>query len=470
MPYVAAAEISFLEALKQKIIPKKIEKTSSKNISQPRSNDSVRSKPIATQLQSIEQVPHKPIASPSTTIEPIQVLPNERKLEIDAYADSTPAHVTHSVAALAGYLSGVGFDDKSRARVLYRWVTKNIDYDAEGFFSGKLRNQSVDFVLKNRLAVCQGYAQLVESIGKAMGLDIHVVTGWSKGYGYTPGQTFVGQTNHAWNAVQIDGQWRLMDPTWGAGYLDERNQFVKSFQEHYLFTPPDIFIIDHLPQNSSWQLLLNPISSEQYADLVFTKPAFWRLGFRLGDHKHVRITAPDRTTINLELTQNVRVAAKLINANTNITLNGNHTLAQVSSSDAKVDVVFPKSGEYILRLFANEQDVSGPLNWVMDYRITAHSGAPESTFPNAYDSFTARQVTLIEPLTGLLKSGTQYRFHLRVPDAVSVAVVTNGIWKNLTKNEDEWIGEVAVTLGNPTVFAKFKSTNQFVGLLAYTSN
>ena len=407
--------------------------------------------------------------TPTQPVGQLQVLSSAQLAAVDAYTDAAPTSVTQSVAALAAYLSGVGPDDHSRVRALYRWLARNIDYDVGGFRSGNFGNQSADSVLRRRSAVCQGYAQLGESIGRAMGLNIKVISGWSKGYGYTHGQRFSGPANHAWNSVQIDGQWRLMDPTWGAGYLDEQMQFVRRFEPHYFLTSPDAFVVDHLPQDPSWQLLARPITSEQYAKLAFVQSAFWRLGLRLGDQPDVHISAQDRLSVSLGVTQPVRMSARLVDAATRQAINGDYTLVQVSATEARVDAAFPQSGDYILRLFAEVRDSEGPLEWVMDYRITAHRGEQDSAFPSAFDAFTARQVKLLEPVTGILKAGQIHRFRLRVAGAISVQVITGGVWKKLVQSGEEWRGDVVTATGNSTVVAKFDTAAKFTSLLEYTA-
>jgi len=47
------------------------------------------------------------------------------------------------------------------------------------------------------------------------------LSGYSKGYGYKIGQTFQGNSDHAWNAVYLDGRWHLLDSTWGSGTVDD---------------------------------------------------------------------------------------------------------------------------------------------------------------------------------------------------------------------------------------------------------
>jgi len=387
---------------------------------------------------------------------------------VDAYADAAPASAEQSVQALAAYLAQAGPDDLTRARALYRWIAGNIDYDVNAFRSGSHGDQSADGVLRSRSSVCEGYARLSEAVGAAMGLQVQVVSGWSKGYGYTTGQRFDGPTNHAWNAVRIDGRWRLMDPTWGAGYLDQQMRFVRRFQEHYFLTAPDAFVFDHLPQDPQWQLLDRPVTAEEYVDLAFVRPTFFALGFGIGSHRHSRIAAVDRVSVTLGVTQPVQMSATVLDAGTGRQLEGDYALVQVGGGQARVDAAFPGPGDYLLRLFAKPQGAEGSLSWVMDYRVQASRGTSEAAFPMSFGAFGARGVTLLEPLTGLLQAGRTYRFRLRVPGALDVAVVAGGQWTHLTQSGEEWAGEAAAAAGNVVVYAKYDPTGNFTGLLRYT--
>jgi len=396
--------------------------------------------------------------------------PAGRLAAADALADSAPAAAEQSVASLAAYLSQAGSDDLARARALYRWVTGHIAYDVRGFRSGSYGDLSPDGVLRSRSSVCEGYARLSEALGTAMGLEIRVVSGWSKGYGYTTGQRFDGPTNHAWNAVRVGGRWRLMDATWGAGYLDQNMQFVRRFQEHYFLTAPEEFVFDHLPQDPEWQLLERPVTAAQYEDLVHLRPPFFLSGLRIGSHSSARFAADGRATVTLGVTRPVQLMARVVSVATDRPLEGELTFVQVGATEARIDAVFPGAGDYLLRVFAKPLGAQGQLNWALDYRVQSTAGSPDAAFPLAYGAFGERGATLVEPLSGVLQAGRSHRFRLRVPGALDVAVVAGGQWTHLVLSGEEYAADVSVpAAGDVTVYAKYDPTSQFTGLLRYSA-
>jgi hypothetical protein len=384
----------------------------------------------------------------------------------DAYADAAPARAEQSVSALAAYLARSGPDELTRARALYRWVTGHIAYDVAGLRAVNVGDASAEDVLRRRVSVCEGYARLTAALGSAMGLEIGIVEGWSKGYGYVPRQ-FDGPTNHAWNVVRIDGNWRLIDPTWGAGYIDQRMHFVRRFQPYYFLTSPESFVFDHLPLEARWQLLQRPVSRAAYTDMVRVQPMFFAAGFRIASHSREQIVTDDHVTITLGVTEPVQMMAQLVDAGTGRPVPGEFAFVQVDDAKAEVRAFFPSAGEYVLRLFAKPRDAAGALEWVLDYRVRASRGAGAAAFPLAYTGFGASGAWVLEPLGGILKPARTYRFRLRAPGAIDVAVLAGNVWTHLAHDGEEFSGTVPVAAGDNVVFAKYDAGSKFVGLLKY---
>jgi len=183
--------------------------------------------------------------------------------QIDRHALAAPADEEQSLAGLANYLARPCKTDIEKTRAVYRWMTDRIAYDFDAFRrGGRYRNDEPETVLTARKAICEGYAGLFADLCKRMGVTAVKISGFGKGFGYRSRVTF-SRTNHAWNAVQIDGKWRLIDATWGAGFI-QGDKFVKRFSEFFFLTPPETFIFTHFPQENRWQLLDVSITQKQF--------------------------------------------------------------------------------------------------------------------------------------------------------------------------------------------------------------
>ncbi|AGJ91037.1 MAG6410 family transglutaminase-related lipoprotein [Mycoplasma putrefaciens] len=86
----------------------------------------------------------------------------------------------------------------------YAWITKNVkyDYDKEKLF----KNQSAHSALVERSTVCTGYAKGFQMICDELGIPCKVKEGSSS-------REANSEVKHAWNAVELDGEWYYVDPT-----------------------------------------------------------------------------------------------------------------------------------------------------------------------------------------------------------------------------------------------------------------
>ena len=185
--------------------------------------------------------------------------------QIDEHARNAPANVTNDVNELAAYLAGPATNDLEKVRSFYVWIAENITYDVRTFLHynpNRYQKVAPNEVLDKRKAVCQGYAELFQAMCQLNDIPCYLIPGYSKGFNV--GNKDFAHADHAWNAVNIDGQWHLLDVTWGSGGLTDQLKFVKEFNEAYFLTAPEIFIRDHMPLDPMWQLLDCPVSMASF--------------------------------------------------------------------------------------------------------------------------------------------------------------------------------------------------------------
>lgn len=185
---------------------------------------------------------------------------NYRK--ISKRSQSSPRIYSLSVYHLANYLAAQTKTDLEKVRSIYVWISHNITYDMKGYNADKLPDYRPQAVLNNKVAVCEGYAKLFDALCHESGVRSAIIRGYSKGYGYKPGDRF-DVSNHAWNAVFIDGRWQFIDVTWAALKSND-SKLIRPFSDKYFLAQPELFIVDHLPEIPAWQLLSSPISKEDF--------------------------------------------------------------------------------------------------------------------------------------------------------------------------------------------------------------
>jgi transglutaminase-like putative cysteine protease len=187
-----------------------------------------------------------------------------------------PASAETSIDAVAQYIASQETDPMLRVKALHDYVADRIAYDAPNYFAGIYPPQDAETVFQRRVAVCAGYAKLLEALGQAIGEEIVYVTGDSR----SSTSDLEGQ-GHAWNAAKISGQWYLIDPTWDSGSVSRESGFTKSYRTDYLFPPPEVMGITHYPKDESFQLRSQPITRGEFLRQPMMRARFFAEGMEL---------------------------------------------------------------------------------------------------------------------------------------------------------------------------------------------
>lgn len=205
---------------------------------------------------------------------PGETVENRSYDTIDEWAFNAPQSAATSVAELATYLVEPCEDDFDKARVIYSWLAANISYDTESYFGDTQAPQDANSVLNSGIAVCAGYANLYQALADQMSLQVITISGHGKGYSYSEGAAIT--PNHAWNAFNVEGSWHLLDSTWGAGYVDNDQQYCALFKEYWFDVDPDEMIFTHFPMDPAAQHTERTFTKNEYSELPPYDPTVFR--------------------------------------------------------------------------------------------------------------------------------------------------------------------------------------------------
>ena len=101
----------------------------------------------------------------------------------------------------------------------------NVTYNLPGLLTNNLGDNDAESVFKTGLSVCAGFANLFKKILKVYcGLECKKISGEAKGLEVANSKN---DNSHAWNAIKIEGDWYLVDSTWGSGHSDSNNNYVR---------------------------------------------------------------------------------------------------------------------------------------------------------------------------------------------------------------------------------------------------
>lgn len=173
-------------------------------------------------------------------------------------------------------------DPWAKTRAMFTWVAAHLEYECSQDGLPALGSVSLDQVLRTGRSQCAGYANLLQYGLRAMGLETITIRGVArtakKDLWWEEDKV---KPNHAWNAVKIDGQWRLLDATWASGASDADCQVItREFAPFYFDPPPILFALSHLPSDSQWQLLERPVSREAFLAGPLYHDPFYETGVK----------------------------------------------------------------------------------------------------------------------------------------------------------------------------------------------
>ena len=123
-------------------------------------------------------------------------------------------------------------DDNEKAKILYEWIGRNIEYDdekAKRILNNDFRLNLVllQLLLKERYLF--DYSCLYIAMCRAVDLDVRLITG--------EGFNGISWVSHAWNQVYVNNQWINVDTTFykGGNYynssrfnMDHRNASLEA--------------------------------------------------------------------------------------------------------------------------------------------------------------------------------------------------------------------------------------------------
>lgn len=277
---------------------------------------------------------------------------------------SVPSNISSSVsqnpkknvAALVNYLTeGLG-DDSLKVRVIHDWICDTIAYDADMYFSGKVKKQDWESVLKGKKALAPGYVDLFNKMCSLAGVESVTIKGWFKGFGY--GDSIPDDPNHVWNAVKIGSSWKLVDVTLDTGSLEQRT-FIKRYSTQWLFLNPEQFLYSHLPEDSSHQYVDSSkvLSKEQFKTEPYVPGVFFQYGFSFNGR------VPDyRTTISGPVTYEFQLSSPAVSVLGGIcekvTMVKADNATWISRSGNKLSISFdvPTAKEYQAFVYACHSD------------------------------------------------------------------------------------------------------------------
>jgi len=239
---------------------------------------------------------------------------------------------------------------EEKARAIFAWISHHIAYDVKAFAKGgkvvsftyssaeekiskekALQEDLARRTLRRKKGICYGYSTLYKIICDYTDIECVIISGTAKILESDIGR-IPGTPNHTWNAVKINGKWKLVDATWGAGSIYGKSQrFVAEYDDIYFFTPPEIFFLNHYPADKQW--LFVKMTAKAFASLPLYYPAALR--------SEIKLIKPAEGMVHVSKKKPVQVIMKNFHGGTvNFALNGRNYPDPVKPQRRRDETVF----------------------------------------------------------------------------------------------------------------------------------
>lgn len=172
--------------------------------------------------------------------------------------------------------------DVQRLRAIFTWVAERITWEED--YEGKLDPRRA---IQTRRACSEEIALIVRDMCTAVGLHAEIVRGCLKSPGENLDLDMVARPNHWWNAVIVDGEWRIMDCALAGPTHPRRSAYSTASSQvaepwYFLARPMEI-CYTHIPLLPEQQHLVPPVAHEILIALPCACPAYFRNGIDMAN-------------------------------------------------------------------------------------------------------------------------------------------------------------------------------------------
>lgn len=200
----------------------------------------------------------------------------------DYQVDSIVIHKQYKQKTIVGLSNEIAKDFEDRRcliRAFYMYITYNMQYDVQVGNENKKRKyvvktmedvrksdeQEMLKLLRTKKGVCWHFGNLFAKLCAVQGIDVEIISGTRRAK-VLPDTLAL---NHLWNAVEIDGEMKMIDCT-----ISYKLPYKKEDFDHLFLVDPEVFIYSNIPIDPEKQYLEKPISYESFKRLVWPQPMF----------------------------------------------------------------------------------------------------------------------------------------------------------------------------------------------------
>lgn len=220
--------------------------------------------------------------------------------------------MTTSITLATTYVCRPYRSDFQRLRAIFTWVAEKICWEED--FEGEIDTRQV---IQTKRACAEEYAVLVMEMCKAVGIPCEIVRGYLKSPGSVPDLNMMPRSNHWWNAVLIDNEWRMIDCCLASPSNPRRGDYSSAANNvadfWWFLARPLELCWTHVPEHHDQQHIVPPVAHETLLNLPCTCPPYFRQGIEMVDYNTCmnRIEDLEMVHIKFNVPADIEIAAEV---------------------------------------------------------------------------------------------------------------------------------------------------------------
>ena len=347
---------------------------------------------------------------------------------VDSLRNTNP---NEYVKTIVSKINEITQDDFERVKLVHDAICLLVSYDAKNFWANTVPEQDWQNVVKTKTAVCEGYANLFQKFCEELKISSKKVTGYARGVGSDILNENPNDSNHAWNIVQIEGFWYLVDCTWDSGYMKGKSS-VQSYTTDWLFLKPEHFIYSHFPDDSRNQLIQTPLSNSAFTSLPDFRPKLFEIT-QNNFYPSNKINPVD-SSIDIEYKLKQGYTLSFSSQAVGGPTIKNRIITEKQETITKTTIQFPSAGKYMITVFYGKEG-SNQGQSCGQFIVDAANGSIIQ-YPTIYP-VKSNSAQLLSPKLSPLVAGETVTFEVFCDDRTFVAVI---IGRNFIQLENDGTG------------------------------
>ncbi|MCJ1460818.1 cytokinesis protein 3 [Mycoblastus sanguinarius] len=216
------------------------------------------------------------------------------------FVNSLPP-MTNPTSLAQGYVCRPYRSEVQRLRAIFTWVSEKVAWEED--FEGEVDSRRV---IQMRRGCSEEVAVLVSEMCSAMGLHAETVRGYLKSPGDVLEHESNPRPNHWWNAVIVDGCWRIMDCSLASPTNPKRGQYSSAGSQvaesgWFLARPMEI-CYTHIPAHFEQQHVFPPVAPDILLALPCACPPYFRSDIQMVDYDTSLLRIENLELVHIQFT------------------------------------------------------------------------------------------------------------------------------------------------------------------------